>query len=230
MATIDTDNSVPFDDSLLVTATASDPAAVLYYSLNGNNWTEGAAVTITQDAVVFFIALTAEGISSEVVSRTFSKRVAWDDAITASAVNHFIAGRIDVTEYLALSDQFGFFTPFTLYLVNGDWVLDPQQPAPAVTSSGITRTTSAPVARVTAHPEPGEYPTGPLTVTLEATGIDQPVTVHSTRDGSIPTTASPSFETSELVELPPTGNQVIACLVVGAAGDRNYQAFAYARR
>ena len=31
-----------------------------------------------------------------------------------------------------MSDQFGFFTPFTLYLVNGDWVLDPQQPAPAV--------------------------------------------------------------------------------------------------
>jgi len=237
VATIATDSSVPFDDSLLVTATASDPAAILYYSLDGANWTEGAAVTITQDAVVFFIALTAEGISSEVVSRSYTKRVAWDDAVTASAVNHFIAGRIDVTEYLALSDQFGFFTPFTLYLVDGDWVLDRQQPssAPAMVDTGEPAAVMSAATRVTAVPEPGDYPVGPLTVTLEAPAADRsaqslPVTVYYTRDGSIPTAASASFVGSTQVELPPTGNQVIACLVFGTAGDRSYHVFHYARR
>jgi hypothetical protein len=237
IATIATDSSVPFDDSLLVTATASDPAAILYYSLDGANWTEGAAVTITQDAVVFFIALTAEGISSEIVSRSYTKRVAWDDAVTASAVNHFIAGRIDVTEYLALSDQFGFFTPFTLYLVDGDWVLDPQQPSavPAIVAAGERAEAIQSAIRVTAVPEPGDYPVGKLTVTLEAPTVDQsaqnlPVTVYYTRDGSIPTAASASFVGRTQVELPPTGNQVIACLVIGTAGDRSYHVFHYARR
>ena len=234
VATIDTDNSVPFDDSVLVTASASDPAAVLYYSLDGTNWTEGAAVTITLDAVVYFIALTPEGISSEVVSKSFTKRVAWDDAETASAVNHFIAGRIDVTEYLALSDQFGFFTPFTLYLVDGDWVLDPQQPAGAAAIAGPDPRPSANsrATVLTASPAPGEYPIGPLTVTIEAALADPnagDMTVYYSRDGSIPTAVSASFVGSADFELPPTGNQVIACLVIGLAGDRTYQAFHYAR-
>ena len=235
VATIGTDNSVPFDDNVLVTATASDPAALLYYSLDGAKWTEGAAVTLTQDSVVFFIAIAAQGISSEVVSRPFTKRVAWDDAVTASAVNHFIAGRIDVAEYLALSDQFGFFTPFTLYPVNGDWVLDPQQPRPAAIAGRAARADAAPAIRVIADPVPGECPAGPLTVSIDATATDQapgeePVVVHYTRDGSIPSTASPTFLGSELFELPATGNQVIACLVIGGAGDRSYRVFHYARQ
>ena len=57
-----------------------------------------------------------------------------------------------------------------------------------------------------------------------------PVTVYYTRDGSIPTAASASFVGSAQVELPPTGNQVIACRVIGAAGDRRYQVFHYARQ
>ena len=236
VATIGTDNSVPFADSLLVTATASDPAAVLYHSLDGTRWTEGATIVITQDAVVFFVALTAAGISSEVVSKRFTKLVAWDDAETASAVNHFIAGRIDVNEYLTLSDQFGFFTPFTLYLVGGDWVLDPQQPVSAVALVGPEPLAAAipPAIRMSANPEPGEYSVGPLIVTIEAELADQPagdvpVTVYYTRDGTIPKATSASFSGSAQFELPPTGNQVIACLVIGGAGDRLYQVFHYAR-
>ena len=64
-----------------------------------------------------FIAINPEGVASPVVSRAFTKLIPYDDAVTADAIEHFIAGRIDVNEYLAYSDQFGFFTPFTLYLV-----------------------------------------------------------------------------------------------------------------
>ena len=62
-------------------------------------------------------------------SRSFTKTHPSDHIVTADAIHHFLAGRIDVTEYLAYSQQFGFFTPFTLYLVGGDWVLDPNRPA-----------------------------------------------------------------------------------------------------
>ena len=237
-AVIETDNSVPFNDSLLVLASASDPAAALYYSLDGTRWTEGAAVTIAQDSRVSFIAITADGVSSEVVSRSFIKRVAWDDAVTASAVEHFLAGRIDVTEYLAYSDQFGFFTPFTLYLVNGDWVLDPQQPVPAVPAlvlgGAVARVDNADgvsvVVRVAVgDPQPGQYPIGPLSVTIGVFHGDEPAVAHYTRDGSIPTNGSPSFTGSARFELPPAGNQVIACLAVDSVGHRIYRVFHYAR-
>ena len=64
-ATIVTDNTDPFDTSLLVTATTSDPTASLYYSLDvagdGATWNEGATVTISQDSLVSFIAITPQG-------------------------------------------------------------------------------------------------------------------------------------------------------------------------
>ena len=56
-ATIVTDNTTPFDTSLLVSAATSDPTATLYYSLDGATWNVGATVTITSDAAVSFIAI-----------------------------------------------------------------------------------------------------------------------------------------------------------------------------
>jgi hypothetical protein len=235
-ATIVTDSTNPFDTSLLVTASTDDPTASLYYSLDGSTWNVGAAVTITDDAVVSFVAIDPEGVASAVVSASFSKRVAWDDAVTANATDHFVAGRIDVTEYLAYSDQFGFFTPFTLYHVNGDWVLDPQQPAPATLSpeqadAHAGRVAAAlPLIRVAAaDPQPGQNVSGPLTVTIEAPSDGPPVTVHYTRDGAIPTVASPSFVGSAEFEIPERGNQVIACHATDGAWNSNYQVFAYGR-
>jgi hypothetical protein len=245
VAAITTDNSVPFDDSVLVTATASEPVAALYYSLDGTNWTPGAAVILTQDAVVSFLAITPEGIASDVVSRTFTKRVTWDDAVTDSAVNHFIARRIGVTEYLAYSDEFGFFTPFTLYLVDSRWVLDPQQPAVApgaaaavqgstpadgaATDGGAEPADGTSLFRfvtvAAADPPPGVYPEGPMVITLEAVG-DGPV--NFTQDGSIPGDESDSFTGSARFELVPTGNHAISCRTVDAAGVRRYQVFHYA--
>ncbi len=131
LATIVTDNATPFETSVLVTAVASDPAAALYHSLDGATWSAGAAVSITVDTVVSFIAITPDGIASPVVSRAFTRRVPFDDAVTAGAIDHFLAGRIDAARYVAFAEQFGFFAPFTLYLIDGSWVLDPAAPAPA---------------------------------------------------------------------------------------------------
>ena len=188
--------------------------------------------------MVSFIAINPEGVASEVVSRSFTKRVPWTDAVTTDAVAHFVAGRIGVTEYLDQSDQFGFFTPYTLYLVDGDWVLDPTQsaaagdaaqPSPAGEPMDPLQVISdraadgRPVLRATlANPQ---SETGPSTVTIAASGSGEPVTVHYTLDGSIPTTRSASFVGSAEFEIPDRGNHVVACRATDEDGRQNYQAF-----
>jgi pimeloyl-ACP methyl ester carboxylesterase len=117
--TIITDNSVPFEGSLDVMATTT--RGNLYYSLKGDMWSEGTVVTITSDAAPRFIAIDSDGITSEVVTKTFKKVVA-PSSVTATAVQHYVARRIGLNEYLAYGQQFGFNTAFTLYRVNGVWV------------------------------------------------------------------------------------------------------------
>jgi hypothetical protein len=223
--TIVTDNSDPFDGSLLVTAATSDPTASLYYSLDvageGATWNQGATVTISQDSLVSFIAINPQGVASPVVSKAFTKVIPYDDAVTATVIDHFIAGRIDVTEYLAYSDRFGFFTPFTLYLVGADWVLDPNRPTVAQVRVRPVADGAEPLLRVTMG-------AAGSSVTIGAGGSTDPITVHYTRDGSIPTARSESFAGSATFEIP-AGNQVIACYARDAAGNEKYQAFAFAR-
>ena len=156
-STVEPEADTTFDDSLLVMAKASDPTARLFSSLDGVLWTVGATVTITQDAAVSFIAINASGIASQVVTRSFRKSVRWDDVVTADALQHFLAGRIDATEYVSYSQQFGWFTPFALYLVDGEWVLDPDRPVhlrppAAVGAVAETAAGARPVLRVTGGP------------------------------------------------------------------------------
>jgi hypothetical protein len=230
--TIATD-AAPFDASLVVMATTSDPAATIYHSLDGALWNEGATVTITQDTAVSFFSINPTGIASEITSRSFRRRAPWDDATTSSAVSHFIAGRIDVAEYLAYTAQFGYFTPFTLYRVHGQWVLDPDQPsARAVQPSDIGTfhegvAAAHPLITVpSGDPQPGQH-NGPVTVAIEAADIDNSVAIHCTRDGSIPDGGSPSFTGRAQFEMSERGNHVIACYARHADGSESYQAFPY---
>lgn len=197
--TIVTDNSEPFENSLLVTATSSSQVATIFHSLDGQRWTPGASVTIDSDAVVSFVAIDPNGVSSTVASRPFTKRIPWDDLATASVIDHFLAGRIDVDEFLAFADQFGFFAPFTLYLVNGDWVLDPGRPAvpsPAVATPGGS-----------AHP-------GSVTLAVPADAE-----VRYTLDGSVPTGDSPVFTGPTQLILPDDRvRRVVVYRVTGADG------------
>jgi pimeloyl-ACP methyl ester carboxylesterase len=228
---IEPEADTTFDDSLLVMAMAADPTARLFHSLDGVLWTVGATVTITQDAAVSFIAINASGIASQVVTRSFRKSVRWDDVVTADALQHFLAGRIDATEYVSYSQQFGWFTPFALYLVAGEWVLDPDRPVrlrppAAVRAVAETAAGARPVLRVTGGPEPGEY-TGPVTVVIEAVDAEEPVTVFYTRDGSIPDSGSASFTGRGQFELTEAGNHGIACYARDSDGNENYQVFHY---
>jgi hypothetical protein len=229
-----TDPTEPFEQSLLVTARSSDPTARLFGSLDGVAWTEGATITITHDAAVSFIALTPSGIASTIATRSFTKTHPVDDTATADAIRHFLAGRIDVTEYVSYSQQFGFFTPFALFLVDGDWVLDPNRPArrlpqPALADATDQRAAGSglPLIRVRAgDPLPGPHP-GPITIVIEASELDKPVTVYYTRDGSLPTPRSASFTGHAQFDITENGNHTIACNTTDSDGREHYQAFPY---
>ncbi|WP_395726464.1 chitobiase/beta-hexosaminidase C-terminal domain-containing protein [Nakamurella sp.] len=186
-----TDNAEPFENSLLVTATSTSQVATIYHSLDGQRWTPGASVTINSDAVVSFVAIDPNGVASTVAARQFTKAIPWDDQVTGTVIDHFVAGRIDVDEFLAYADQFGFFAPFTLYLVGGDWVLDPSRPA----APAPARAAGAPVA---AHP-------GSLTIVVPADAQ-----VRYTLDGSVPTDTSAGFTgPTQLVVPSGSGRRVV---------------------
>jgi hypothetical protein len=188
--TVVTDNDQPFENTLLVTAIASSQVATIYHSLDAEHWTPGASVTINQDAVVSFVAIDPNGVASTVASRSFTKRIPWDDQVTGSVIDHFVAGRIDVDEFIAYSSQFGFFASFTLYLVGGDWVLDPTRPAAPVSGAPAT-------------------PTGDRRPTLVSIPTEPPGSeVRYTLDGTPPTDASPAL-TGDAVDLPPGDAPVV---------------------
>jgi hypothetical protein len=121
--TIVTDNSIPFEETLDVMATTT--RGTLYHSLMGDRWSEGPVARITSDATAQFIAMDSAGIASQITSKAYKKAAAPPAAITATPVEHFVAKRIGLSEYLAYGQQFGFTNPITLCLVNGGWVICP---------------------------------------------------------------------------------------------------------
>jgi pimeloyl-ACP methyl ester carboxylesterase len=208
-ATITTSNTTPFQTSLTVTATSSNPRASLYHSLGGGLWNEGANVSITDDAVVSFIAIDPSGVTSEIVSQAFRKAVLAQAQVTATVNEHFIAGRIDVTEFLTYLRQFGL-APFTLFLVNGDWVLDPRQPIPA-------RTAPEPAV---SH-DSGTF-SNPITLTLSADDeVDPNPRIYYTTDGSDPTTDSPSFAGSGRIRLAGSESRTVKYFARNSSGQHS---------
>lgn len=199
--TIVTDNADPFDDSLLVTALPSSVAATVYHSLDGQRWSVGASVVLDRDAVVSFIAIDPDGLASPVATRSFTKRIPWDDQASGTVIDHFVAGRIDVDEFLAYSSQFGFFTAFTLYLVAGDWVLDPARPAPAVSGA----------------PRPPAAAQRPTQITFD--DVAPGSQVRYSLDGSVPTDTSPEW-TGIPVAVPPGPVPVVVARRTTAADGR----------
>jgi hypothetical protein len=118
-AIIGTDNSTPFAGSLDIVATTT--RGTLYHSLKGDMWSEGSTITITSDASPQFIAIDSDGMASEVVTKAF-RTIPAPSAVTATVVEHYVARRISLNEFLAYGQQFGFTTQITLHLVNGRWV------------------------------------------------------------------------------------------------------------
>jgi pimeloyl-ACP methyl ester carboxylesterase len=207
--TIATDNSIPFDRSLVVMATASNsPGAKLFHAVNSTQmWNEGASVTITDNAEIRFIAIDANGIAAEEVSKAFKRRILFQDAVTANVNEHFIARRININEFQAYFQQFGL-KPFTLFLVNGRWVLDPNQPIESMLPPTVA-----------ASHDSGTH-TEPITVTLSAHDeVDPSSRIFFTTDGSTPTTDSPYFIGSGHITLDTSGTKTLTYFAQNSAGN-----------
>ncbi len=67
------------------------------------------------------IGIGSAGIASEVVTKAFRTLPA-PSAVRATVVEHYVARRIGLNEFLAYGQQFGFTTQITLHLVNGQWI------------------------------------------------------------------------------------------------------------
>jgi Chitobiase/beta-hexosaminidase C-terminal domain len=75
-------------------------------------------------------------------------------------------------------------------------------------------------------PQPGPHP-GPITVVIEASDTDKPVTVYYSRDGSLPTRGSASFTGHRQFDITEDGNHIIACYATDSDGRQHHQAFHY---
>lgn len=119
VASISTSNSSEFSDTLTVSMSAT--TGTLYYSTDGTNYTQGSSVTISDTTTVYAIAI-ENGVASEIVSKTFTKAVSYVDSATGTATEHYVAGRLSVSEYIAMGTKYGYIASFTLYqLSDGTW-------------------------------------------------------------------------------------------------------------
>jgi len=215
--TILTDNSTPFDRSLVVTATTNSARARVFHSVDSIErsaggrrlWNEEASVTITENAEVYFIAIDPDGVASEIVSKRFRKRPLFERSVMANVIEHFLGGRISANERSAYVRQFGL-KPFTLYLVNGDWVLDPDQ-----------RIENPLPPTVIVSRDSGTYKE-PLTVTLTARDkVDPSSKIHYTTDGSTPTTSSPVFTSLGQITFDTSGTKVLKFFAQNSSGKKS---------
>ncbi len=200
-----TDNETPFEGSLVLEAKTT--RGELYHSFNAQMWNLGANTTINETTEVYFLAIDSNGIASDIVSKPFRKVLTCEQTVTANATEHFIAGRIDVNEYLTYFQKFSL-TPFTLCLVNGEWVLNPETPLenfqpPTVTSSV----------------DSGRY-NELITVTLSARApVDPSPKIYYTTDGSRPTTSSPFFTSSGKITFDTGGVKTLKYLAQDSSGN-----------
>jgi poly(hydroxyalkanoate) depolymerase family esterase len=67
-----------------------------------------------------------ESAPSDPISFTTTDIVIVYPSVTGTATDHYVAGRLDVTAYVAMGGKHGYATPITLWEVNGQWTdVDP---------------------------------------------------------------------------------------------------------
>jgi pimeloyl-ACP methyl ester carboxylesterase len=199
-----TDNSTPFQGSLEVKTMTSK--GTVYYSTDKTEWLAKSNPLIHETTTLYFIAIDAEGLASPIISRTYEKKAV--EFVKGSLTAHFIAGRLDVSGYLDLTWQLGANAVITLYLVNGEWVRDPDITEVALAPPDISVS------------DDGGVKAAPVTVALAARhATDSAPAIYYTLDGSLPTRRSPCFTSSGLIRLDTAGTTTLTCRACDAAGN-----------
>jgi hypothetical protein len=179
---------------LEVTATATKGTS--YVSLDKMHWNASSNVVVRDTSTVYFIAIDADGLPSPMASATFERKPV--ESVTATLAEHFVAHRINVNQFIELGQKLGFTGKVTLYLVNDQWVLDPDM---------VEVSLRAPV--VDASVESGVQ-TAPITVALTARHeTDAAPKIYYTLDESMPTEQSPCFAASGIVRFDREGTKTV---------------------
>jgi len=216
---------------------ASTTRGTLYYSTDREHWFLGHTVTINRTTTVSFIAIDSDGIASPVVSRAFVKPVTWTDKQTATLTQHFIAGRLSVDQYVSMGLKLGFNAAITLYLINGQWTLNPDSPETIRSEpepvAGLAAPITAASSRISlrADKASGKHVKG-FDATITAAGpAGEPITIYYTQDGTDPSDRHnhrrQSFGTRKTFTIRGQGHHSILCYVQDSAGHGMFESFAW---
>jgi Fibronectin type III domain len=84
----------------------------------------GLAPSTTHSYSVSAVNSAGESARSGTVTGTTSA-VPYSEQVTDTALGHYLAGRITVAQYVQLGQEYGYLTPFTLYLCGSTWTNSP---------------------------------------------------------------------------------------------------------
>lgn len=204
-----TDNSVDFENNLVVMAQTD--SGTLFMNVGGNaaeGWERKASVTITESTVVKAIAITADSIASELISKAFRKAVSWTEQAIGTATEHYVAGRLDINEYLRYGSKYGYIQNFTLFRINGQWTDDPEL---------ATRDTVVPM--ISCSHDSGTY-TEPIAVKLSAVDAADPAPrIFYTTDDTTPTTNGNFFVNQGVVRFNTPGMKTLKYMAHDRSGN-----------
>ena len=202
-----TDNSVDFENNLVVMAQTD--GGTIYLNVGGTaseGWERRASVTITQSTLVLAMAITSEGLVSDIVSKVFRKAVT-EQAI-GTVTEHYLAGRLDINAYLQYGSKYGYIQSFTLYRINGQWTDDPEM---------VSRDDAIPV--VSCSHESGNYSES-ITVKLSAIDAADPAPhIFYTTDDTTPTTNSDFFVNQGVVRFDTPGRKILKYIARDRSGN-----------
>lgn len=204
-----TDNSVDFENNLMVIAQAD--RGTLYMNVGSNiaeGWEKKASVTITENTEVKAIAITENGIASELVSKRFRKKVSWTDQALGTVVEHYVAGRLDLNGFFQYGSKYGYIQSFALYKISGEWTDDLEK-----------TTLDNAVPMVSCSHDSGTY-TEPINIKLSAVDADDPAPcIFYTVNGSTPTTSSNYFVNQGTVRFDTQGMKTLKYLARDRSGN-----------
>lgn len=81
----------------------------------------GLAPGSTHTYAVTALNATGESAKSATVSATTASSAPYSQKVTATVVTHYVAGRINLSQYLLLGQEFGYTATITLYLCGSTW-------------------------------------------------------------------------------------------------------------
>lgn len=78
-----------------------------------------ASTTYTYDVVA--VNSVGSSAASSTVQGTTQSAIPYSQAVTATITTHYVAGRINVTQYISLGTEYGYNANLTLYLCGSTW-------------------------------------------------------------------------------------------------------------